>query len=378
MLKCLHVNTLEDLLAFVRRSRRPSHVLDYTAQEQPIIAVRLGGNRKPGIIIKAGSHASEIGAIYGALQLIEEGLKSEHEIHFIPCTCPQDFAGYNFLLSWASHRKIHLRTDAECQAMLERLGHKFYERKHDALYRVGELIFGYVDQRYEDPRALAYGELDRLSQSDARLAGELGGRRIIFPNRIFHKERANSYNQAALVCCANWDGWVGNPNRFYDSYEPPLEVRCVRDLCERVRPGLIIDMHESCVIRNLRERGRVASRGRMAYQHYLVLPPVHPPRFEEIETAVAEGALRATRSAGFSPLSRNALAAGWGFGKNTYFDGYVRSDQRPIIAFYQWGMRYEASIVIETGMNQPVRTRAAIQAAAVRGAVATYEKLKRQ
>jgi hypothetical protein len=152
----------------------------------------------------------------------------------------------------------------------------------------------------------------------------------------------------------------------------------VRDLCERVKPGLIIDMHESGFARNLRVNGRLVTREKIAEQHYLVLPPVHGPCFEKYETPVAEGALRATRAAGFVPLDRKTLTTGWGHGKNSYHEGYVRSDQRQIIAFYQWGMRYEASIVVETGMNQPVKDRAAIQAAAVRGAVETYAKLKRK
>jgi hypothetical protein len=376
-MKSLDVRTVEDLLAFLKRQRTSSRIIARTAPGLPIYSFKLGGRRKPAIVIKAGSHASEIGAIHGALRLLEEGLESEHEIHLIPCACPQDFAGYNYLLSWASGKKVNLATDADCWQALESLGRKFYERKHDALYRVGELVFGYVDQRHTDPRALAYGELDRLSQADPQLAYELGGRRIIFPNFIFHKEQANSYDQGALVCCANWEGWVGNPNRFYDNFEPPLEVRCVRELCEQVKPGLIIDMHESAAIRKLKEGGRKATDQIISQQHYLVLPPVHGPRFEEIETPVAEGALKSTRAAGFAPLDQKTLAKGWGFGKNAYFNGYVRSDQRPIIAFYQWGMRYEASIVVESGMNQPLKDRCAIQAAAVRGAIAAYAKLKR-
>ncbi len=364
------------LANFVTRHAPQAVTLALTEQELPILAVKLGGDKLPAIVIKAGSHASEIGAIHGALTLLAEGIASGHQVWLLPCASPFDFGGYNRALSWAAGKELVLHNDAECREVLARIGRCVYEREHVALFRVGEMIFAAVNQQEVDPRALAYGQLDTLSRGDARLAWELAGRRIFLPNFVYHAEDYTSYDHAGLACWANWDGWVGNLNRFYDSYAPPVEVRGVRDFCEQIKPGLVLDLHESGVIRGLQEAGRTAAGGAMAQQHYLVLPPVHGPCFETFETPVAEAMIEATRQAGFACLDRETLARSWGFGACNYFHGYVRNDQRPIVPFFQWGTRYEASIVVETGMAQPVATRAAIQAAAVRGAVAAYEKLK--
>jgi len=277
------------------------------------------------------------------------------------------------LLSWASGQPVEITTDEACRRTLKRIGRRILTRSGFALYRVGEMVFAYVDQRKTDPRAWAYIELDRLAKADPHLAHELAGRRVIFPNSVFYREQATNYDQGAIACCVNWDGSVGNPNRFFDNFDPPSDVRCVRDFCELIKPGLVIDMHESGFFRNSNILGTW-----MAEQHYLVLPPIHGPHFEPLEKAVAEGALHAACQAGLPPLSRRQLKSGWGFGQNTYYEGYVRSDQRPTVAFYQWGARYEASIVIESGMNQPVAVRAAIQALTVQAAVSTYGKLRRR
>ena len=89
----LEVRTADDLFDFIKSCRLRSQIIGRTEQGLPIYSLRLGGKRKPAIVIKAGSHASEIGAIYGALKVIEDGLQSDHEIHLIPCCCPHDFGG---------------------------------------------------------------------------------------------------------------------------------------------------------------------------------------------------------------------------------------------------------------------------------------------
>jgi hypothetical protein len=46
------------------------------------------------------------------------------------------------------------------------------------------------------------------------------------------------------------------------------------------------------------------------------------------------------------------------------------------MAFYQWGEHYDVSIVVETGMAQPLADRVLIQARAVEAAVGAFASLR--
>ena len=130
---------------------------------------------------------------------------------------------------------------------------------------------------------------------------------------------------------------------------------------------MVIDMHES--------------GGKSGYPttgHYLVLPPAWPLHNNPVELEVALEVIETTRALGFQPLSREVLQSSWknagwnNRGDEFPADGILRSDSRPTMAFYEWGEHYEVSIVIETGMAQPLPDRVHIQARAAEAAVQAF------
>ena len=374
------VRTGQDIAHFVTRHSTSSRTLATVDDQQPLVAVKIGGDRKPAIVIKAGTHASEIGGVHAALTLIDEGLDTSHEVYVIPCGSPFDFGGFNRALSFASGKPVDIKDDSECLAVLSKLGRKFHQGEHFALFRVGEIIFTYVDQEKFDPRTLHYRQFAKMSVADPKLREEFGGRRIFCPNSLYYKEDYTCYDHAGLVNWVQWDGWVSSFNSFFDRINAPLEVRCVRELCESIKPALALDLHESCINARIPKEylaGRSGSPKDLG-SHFLILPPVHPPTYDAVETTVANALLNGATKAGFKFLSKEALVAAWGYPDTDYYEGYIRCHSREGGNFYQWMTQYDASIVVETRLDQPVEMRARQQCAMVRAAVKEFERLMRE
>ena len=350
------LHTGQDVAAFVSRHCDSVEVIAETEGGNIIQAVRLGGDRKPPILLKAGNHSSEIAGIQALLTMVSEGFNSPFETYLIPCGDPFGFGGYSHALSHAGGRAVTVKSDEDCWDTLNRMGEKVYGGDHFALFRVGETIFAYVDQEHLDPRTLFYGQLDQATLTDAHLRAQLSGRRVFFPNTLYLREDYGPYDKAGLVAWTSRDGYLSNLNRLYDRYDVPPELSGVRDFCERHGPAMVIDLHESCI--NTRIPRALRDSGEQLGNHFLILPPVHAPSYESLETPVAEAMLKATERAGIRCFTRNQLEAAWGYPETEYFHGYVRKDVRDGMPFYRWAIRFaDVSITQETSMDMPVEQR---------------------
>ena len=295
-----------DVAAFVAGSGRQFRRLGTALGGAPIQAVRLGGDKKPAVVIKAGSHASEVAGVHAALTLIREGLDTQHEVWVIPCGDPFGFDGYRKALSHAAGEQVDIGNDDECLAALERFGRRFYEGEHFRLFDVNGIVFCWADQERLDARGLFYGEMDRLAQRDPRLTAEIADKRILYPNAVYYAGEGQwPYDHGALVSLVSPFGQVNNMNGFFDRCFAPEEVSCVRGFCEQIKPGLAIDLHESCI--NTRIPEALRNSGESLGDHFLILPQVHGPSFDQVETPVAEAMLEATRRAGHECFTREHL-----------------------------------------------------------------------
>jgi hypothetical protein len=362
-----------DIAAFVEKQASRVELLVETEGGNPIQVVELGGDREPAILLKAGNHASEIAGIHALLTLLVERFDSPFKVYVIPCGNPFDFGGYRYALKYASGEVLDIRTDSDCLEALQRLGHKVFEGEHFMLFRVGEIVFAYVDRKQLDPRSLFYGNLDELARKDFHLRFELSGRRIFFPNVIYYQEDYGSYDHAGLAAWTSRDGYVSNLNRLYDRYDVPVELSSIREFCERVRPAMVIDLHESCI--NTRIPQKLRESGEELGSHFLILPSEHIASIEGIEARVADAMIAGTEAANFRCFSRSQLEAAWGYPESEYFHGYVRKDVRLGMPFYCWATRFaEVSITNETSMDRPIEERVSIHTALVRAALEAFQK----
>lgn len=369
------VTTGEDIARFVDGCGKPVKTLGTAKGGAPIQAVKLGGDRKPAVLIKGGSHATEIAGIHAALTLIEEGLETDNEVYVIPCGSPFDYGGYRRALAYAAREEVRIDSDEECLSELTRLGERFYDGEHFALFHVGEMVFAWADQRHFDARQLFYGRMDVLARSDSKLCWEISGKRIFYPNAVYHGgEGQGPYDHGGLVSLVSPLGWVNNINGFFDRTDAPEEVRCVAEFCDKLKPKLVIDLHESCI--NARIPEALTRSGEKLGDHFLILPPVHGPSFETVETPVAEAMLAATAEAGHDCFTQSQLEASWGYDETDFYHGYLRFLKRGASSFYRWVLLFaEVSIVVEPRMDMPCSERVDIHVAAVRAALDRYGEL---
>ena len=225
-----------DVAAFVEKSGRPVRRLGTAMGGAAIQAVRLGGDRKPGILIKGGSHATEIAGIHAALTLIEEGPKTlanpgDYDARanlmwcatqalngVIGCGVPQD---------WATHMIGHELTalygidhaQSLAVVMPSLLSHQ-KERKRDKLLRFArrvwnlqgddqeKLIDGGIDPGCHRAGSKLPGPADHYPRHKTQLVANCGdaGSRAGYTGRFavpitYHLSRLLDKRQA-VACCA--------------------------------------------------------------------------------------------------------------------------------------------------------------------------------
>ena len=371
------LNTGKDIASFLENHSNNVKVIATTLDGNPIQVVKISEGRKPAIFLKAGNHSSEIAGIHALLTLLVEGLDTPFETYMVPCGNPFDFGGYQYALSYAIGKKVQIHNDAECFSVLTDLGQKVYEGDGFSLFQVGEIIFAYVDQEKLDPRILFYGKLDKLSLRDPYLRSTLLGRRIFFPNTVYYKEDYGPYDKAGLSAWTSKDGYISNLNRLYDRYDIPPELSSIREFCERLKPAMVIDLHESCI--NTRIPNKLKESGEQIGNHFLILPSEHEATrlgIEGIETKIAEAMIEGTENYGFKCFTRNQLEASWGYSNTDYFKGYLRKDTRDAMPFYRWAIRFaDISITSETIMDIPLEKRINIHTTLVHKALEAFTHL---
>lgn len=360
------IRTNENIKEFLAELGFEPEVLARTTNDLPIWGVGLGGKKLPAIFFKSGSHADEIGGIYGALNVLKD-LRCEHRVYVVPCANPFGFEGYNRCLSYAVGKSVEVHSNEEADSILRAHSHPIFESEDFALFVLREIGVATLDERKTGASFVERWALNELLAKRKDLLPALVNRHIYFPPEVLHDDGIDPYDHGIKTAYVNWEGWVGNTNRFYDRVDAPVETACVRTLIDRLRPAMVIDMHES--------------GGKSGYPttgHYLVLPPRWPLHDSRLEYRIAERMIEATRRLGFMPLTKAELQAGWinpglaNLGEEFPADGVLRSDQRPVVPFYIWGERCQVSIVTETGMAQSLTDRIQIQTAAVQAAIDAF------
>ena len=91
-------HTYSELLERVAAMGLPVRELGHCPDGSPIICVRSGGDKQPGIVISAGSHSTEHAGVCAAVELLE-ALDTEHRVYVIPTRDPIGLNGFAYALS---------------------------------------------------------------------------------------------------------------------------------------------------------------------------------------------------------------------------------------------------------------------------------------
>jgi hypothetical protein len=194
-----------------------------------VVAVKVGGKKRPAIFISAGSHATEYAGVVAAVELIDR-LKTEHELWVLPTRDPIGLNGFRYALGLGLGEEPPLRSLDDIDPLLRKHGEVLHDAGDTLVVLIGEN--GYAN------RGL-YRRVDRGS----RWLEPLRGRRIYFPSRSEDVPGARPLERAYTLVVTP-EGEVLHLNRFHDTPWAPSEVRCARHLLAELKPGLSFDLHE--------------------------------------------------------------------------------------------------------------------------------------
>ena len=216
------LQTLED------RGHKPQ-ILGYAPDRSPVVAVKAGGEKKPAILISAGSHATEQAGVRAAVELIDR-IETKHAVYVLPCRDPIGMNGYQYALSLSLGQEPKICSLQDAEALLRKKGEVLLDSDGTLLSLIGE--YGYANR----------GLYRKIKKREAILE-PLKGRRIWFPSRYTDVPGSGLF-QRAYTLVVTPDGEVLHLNRFHDTRWAPVEVRCIRRLMAEIKPGLTFDLHE--------------------------------------------------------------------------------------------------------------------------------------
>jgi hypothetical protein len=194
-----------------------------------MVAVKVGGKKKPAIFISAGSHSTKHAGVVAAVELLDE-LKTEHEVYVIPCRDPMGLQGFRQVLSFGLGDESSISSIDEVEPLLRSKGEVLYDADGRLLVLIGE--YGYANTSF-------YRKFDK----GTAFLEPLKGRRMYFPSSRTDSPGAAPLERAYTQIVTP-DGEVLHLNRFHDTKWAPIEVRCTRNLMAEVQPRLVFDLHE--------------------------------------------------------------------------------------------------------------------------------------
>lgn len=248
MLQPLGEHSVRDqasLLAFCAKHDLPVTQLGTTLFGRGIYAIDLPGTDDgPPILITSGSHATEPAGVLAALRLAAS-LKLDRRVVVLPIRDPLGWEGYAEYLSLAAGRRVTLDAGTDLAALLRELGEVLHQDQTLTVAQVGEVAFLSmpVSQAGRGPMDI-WKHLHGLIERDPGFVQKLQNRRLVLPENLPDVEGCGIYDHA-FTAWVTPQGGVGNYNRLFSLDDQPVEVAVLADLVRKLRPELVIDLHES-------------------------------------------------------------------------------------------------------------------------------------
>lgn len=238
-------DTNDDVVALVHLSACDHEVVATTIYGLEIVCVRAGGDKEPPILITAGSHAGEPAGVLAALSLINR-LETDHAAYIVPLRDPFAWGGFIRCLEFALGEKVAIESHQDAEECLAERGTVLRSEADGSLIvsLVGDLVFVSI-RPPQDPstRVVLEHRLRRLLSEDTILASRLTGMRACWPCNESGVEGCGDFDRA-FSSVVTPQRVMADLNRQFTFAYPPVEVACVRSLVNRLKPGLVLDLHE--------------------------------------------------------------------------------------------------------------------------------------
>ncbi len=235
-------DTYDDLLDVVASSGKETRTLGYAPGGRPIVAVRMGGNKQPAVLITAGAHATEHAGVCAAVELIES-LETDHEVWIIPTRDPVGVDGFDAALSLSFDHTEAVGTADEAKAVLATEGDVIHETHDLTVGLIGD--YAYAVSPLEDGGGVSILQrFKEYTETNPAVLDQLAGRRVFTTAGDDAIDAADPFERTYTLI-VDPSGLPLHLNRFFTNEWAPPETRAVRRLMVEIEPGLTFDNHET-------------------------------------------------------------------------------------------------------------------------------------
>ncbi len=352
--------TYQQLLDEISSAGHPYQVLGKTTLGKELVCVEMGRRKEPPIVITAGSHATEWAGPLAALRLVSS-LESEHKIYLLPCRDPLGMEGFAACMRQEIGVRISLQRVGDPLSLIEKHGKVVHNEGGVILATIGQFGALVVDESKIRRFFVEQHLLPEMISTRPELIEKLAGKYLFFLESWGDGKcwgwDGDPFDHPAKVMYVSENGAVGNLNRFFNRDDAPIEVTCFRDLLDRVKPGLILDLHEG-----------------FGSKFYLIVPSSDDP----LQDRIARAMTKSIRDRGFELSTFDELAPFWGprltAGFHDLGDGiYSGEHMIGAMSLGGYGRRYGPTVTTEAGMEAPVEQRINLIEWSVMAAINTYE-----
>lgn len=327
--------------------------------DRRILCVEAGGNSTslPPILVTAGVHADEPAGILAAFRLIEQ-LRTRRRVFVVPCRDPLGFDGLRRSLQLALGSEEPLGDWRHLQQVLLEHGQVLHSDEDIVIAIVDELAFTVFPPCRHAPATLGK-HLGQLFKQNPSLIHQLKERRLLVPGGRLLFEAWDPFGPAGATRLITSYGGISNLDGLFGVPCPPADVASLRAMIDELQPALTLDLHEGGV------------DGFYMFSHY-------PQSSLEVEIAQAMSA--AVAAHGGKLTLPEELAEYW----ETYFGPDVQRlythEVANVLACTWFGRtlsgysrKYGASLVTETGRDQPLSQRVELQVQAIVAAIDAFD-----
>lgn len=241
-------NTYDELIEAVEGTGSSYQVLNRTPTGQPILDIRMGGDRQPAILITAGAHSTEQAGVSAAVKLLDR-LETDHEVHIIPSRDPIGLNGYTYMLSQVLDREVQLKSFDDLETLLTREAHVVHRKDDVILSLIGDVGFATKRPESDGDSSQLYllKYLKQVQHEEPELLEPFKGRRILLPAGQPNIPGSGMFSRAYTLVVGP-GGRLLHLNRFFDTPWAPVEVECTRRVMAEIEPALSFDLHETQLI----------------------------------------------------------------------------------------------------------------------------------
>lgn len=238
-----NIHNVRDLSNWLESEKIPYSSLGNTAMGDPILMIHKEGVGDP-VLITSGAHAGEPAGVFAAMTILKNW-KYKNPLYMVPLRDPFGFQGYEACLSHAMGREMHFETHGELWKILkENCTELLYEDDTFLLVDMnGILLTNQIrPEKIVGPRGVEL-KVNAVLAEHPELIGKCAGKRIVFPSNAGDAENVWDFYRA-FSAEITAKGIVADMNRRFGTQEEPNEVKFLRQLCDEIKPPVVLDLHE--------------------------------------------------------------------------------------------------------------------------------------